>query len=286
LSAPARRSTALLPDHRRPASPRSEHWRRAAEIRREWLEVGLSTTPADRSTTEEAIASIYAGHRRARPAFLWVDSPAAALPHLTGAPTHETLRAWVSDRPPSGKPPIASDIAAGLSHLRSALAEDYAEPVADRPLLKRTKEKPWPRLPSAEALAAGLPFQELLRQGVREALYRSLAEGVYLPVRAALGAGAALPVGWYGHQDAAWVAHLDVLRRLGLVPAHHGAAFETWLTVARSAGWWFPDEGRCVLVERPAVIRTEPVPGAWHDEVRLRRDPGKPAIEYRDGWSI
>ena len=306
MSAPARRSAALSPDHWRPASRRPDYWRQAAEIRREWLDVGLSTEPADRSTTEEAIASIYAGHRRARPEFVWVDSPAAARPHLTGAPTHEILRSWVADRRPPGRPPIAGDIAAGLSRLRSMLADGYLEPAADRPLMKRTKEKPWPRLAPPEALSLGLPFVEMLRQGVLEALVQSLAHGVYLPIRAAAASfapepagrqpvpsgsagyrpGASPPVGWYGHQDASWIAFLDVQRRLGLVPSHHRAAFDVWLTLARSAGWWYPVEDRCVLVERPAVIRTEPVPGARHDEVRLRRDPGKPAVEYRDGWSV
>ena len=41
-----------------------------------------------------------------------------------------------------------------------------------------------------------------------------------------------------------------------------------------------------MLAERPTVLRTEPIPGAWHDEVKLRREPGKAAVEYRDGWSV
>jgi len=40
------------------------------------------------------------------------------------------------------------------------------------------------------------------------------------------------------------------------------------------------------VVERPSVIRVEAVPGSWHDEVRLRGDGDKPAVEYRDGWSV
>lgn len=282
----------------------------------------MSTSPADRTATEEAIASIYARHGRARPSFRWVPSPHAALPHLAGLPTHETLCSWLRPRPPAGAPPLAGDIAAGLSHLRSALAAEVTEPPPDRPPMKRVKEKPWPRLSPSDALDQGLPFLELLRQGIYEALFRSLAEGVYLPLRAALlassdafsnpaahprpagwgpvnhsgttvlsgrpqVAGAGLPVGWYGQQDAAWIAHLDVLRRLGLVPAAGGgSAFESWATLARSGGWWWPGEDRCVLVERPVVIRTEPVPYGLHDEVRLCRDHDKPAVEYRDGWTV
>jgi hypothetical protein len=35
-----------------------------------------------------------------------------------------------------------------------------------------------------------------------------------------------------------------------------------------------------VVVDRPERVHTEPVPGTWQDEVRLRRD----GVRYRDGW--
>ena len=251
-------------------------WQRATEIRSEWLTVGLCTDPADRPTAEQAITEIYARHRRPRPEFRWVDSPYAAWPHLTGLPTHDTLRSWVADRRPPGRPPLASDIAAGLSHLRSELADTYTEPAADRAPAKRKKGESWPVRPPAEALAAGVPFAELLRQGVRESLYRSMS-AVYLPVRAALPGPA--PVGWYGQQDIAWIAAADAQHRLGLASRRPG--FDPWVALARSAGWWWPDENRCVLVERPEVLDVTAVPGAWHNEIR----PSE-MIRYRDGWSI
>jgi hypothetical protein len=266
--ATARRAAALSPGHL---------WAEATKIRDEWLDLGLSTAPADRSATEEAIASIYAGHRRGRPEFVWVLSPAAAGPHLAGLPTHQTLRSCLDDR----HPPVASDIAAGLSRLRSELAATYVEPPPDRKPMQRPKGKPWPALPAERALDAGLPFHELLRQGVREALSRTLADAIHNPIRAAIPGFPSrdtVPVCWYGHQDSAWIGHADVLHRLGL--ATPAGAFHTWATLARSGGWWWPGEQLCVLVDRPAVIRTEPVPGAWHGERRLR------SVEYRDGWSV
>jgi hypothetical protein len=269
----------LIAPARRPAALRQELWSQAIDIRREWLDVGITTKPADHATTEEAIASIYARHGRPRPEFVRVPSPRAAIPYLEGLPTHETLRSWLGSRS-SGRPPIASDIAAGLSHLRSALEEDYTEPPAERPPLKRRKAEPWPVLPPAQAFEAGLPFRELLTQGVRNALFRSLT-AVYLPIRAALShAVGPVPVGWYGHQDAYWIAHADVLRRTGLTPQRHDHEFELWATLIRSAGWWWPGERRCVLVDRPVILRTEPVPGAWHEEIRPTR------IDYADGWSV
>ena len=268
MTAPARRTAAL----------RTELWQRATEIRREWLGTGLSTRPADRSGTEEAIASIYARHGRARPAFHWYASPCEALPHLHGLPTHDDLRTWVSDRRPAGRPPVASDIAAGLSRLRSTLDDAYLEPPADRPPPKRRNGERWPLLEPGEALATGLPFREVLTQGVRQALFRSLA-GTYVPVRRALGP-APVPVGWYGHQDASWIAYHDTVHRLGLAGRGGGEEFATWARLARAGGWWWPGEDRCVLVDRPVVLRTEPIPGAWHAEVRLL------SCVYRDGWTV
>jgi hypothetical protein len=116
-----------------PARPTAaDLWQRAILIREEWLGIGRSTEPADRAAAEQAISILYARHGRPRPAFLWVDSPGAARPHPAGLPTHETLLSWVRGRPPAGRPPIASDIAAGLSRLRSDLAATVDEPVPDR----------------------------------------------------------------------------------------------------------------------------------------------------------
>ena len=38
---------------------------------------------------------------------------------------------------------------------------------------------------------------------------------VALPVRSGLGPPGRVPICWYGQQDASWIAHHDVLRRLG-----------------------------------------------------------------------
>ncbi|SNY49788.1 DUF6745 domain-containing protein [Paractinoplanes atraurantiacus] len=253
------RPRAVIALARRDAALRTNLWQQAVEIRREWLDIGFSTEPADRQVTEEAIASIY--HRR--PRFVWVDSPRAALEHLHGLPTHEDLRSWVASRRPPGRPPIASDIAAGLSFLRSTVDETYTEPPSDRPAPKRKKGESWPVLPPERALEMGLPFREILAQGVRDSLFRTFS-AFYLNVRAALGP---TPVCWYGQQDAWWIAHVDVLRRLGLAAPGAGRELAAWEALARSAGWWWPGDDRCVLVERPALVQPK-------------------RVEYRDGWTV
>jgi hypothetical protein len=257
-------------------------WRQAEQIRDEWLAVGLATEPADRTAAQAAVTELYARHGRRQPVFVWVDSPLAALPRLGGFPSHDDLFAWISGRTPPGRPPLASDIAAGLSRLRSALSAQVTPAWFDHPP-KRPKNG-WPVLPADEALRARIPFAELVNQGVRGALWDSLATGWYHRIRAAVPG--TLPVGWYGPQEAYWIAAYDVYRRLGLArftdaDTQHLAA---WATLATHGGWWWPDERVCVLVERPARVRVEPVPGAWHGQVRLAGHGG-PAVTYRDGWS-
>ena len=265
LIATARPTTALL----------TQMWQQAETVRQEWLEVGLSTEPADRATTEEILAEVYARHHRGRPVFRWVDSPHAARPHLRGLPTHAHLMALLR-APVVGPAPLASDIAAGLSRLRSELDDRVLDPPLDRPPYKREKNKPWPALPPPEALRIKIPFLEILRQGIRDALWRSLGRGICLPVRAALGAS--VPLGWYGHQDASWIAYFEALRRIGL--AAYPASFDRWVALTRAAGWWWPGERECVLVERPVDLKVSPVPGGLHGEVALDH------VVYRDGWSV
>jgi hypothetical protein len=288
VTAPARRSAATVVPSIRSLDIAEEYWQRAAEIRDEWLATGLSTAPADRPAAEQAITRLYARHGRLRPRFEWADSPAKALTLVGGVPTLAVLHQWVMSPPWPAPRPFASDLVAGLSRLRGAL-DGYLEPPAfDPPPPRRAKRdrnrpEPWPVRPAPDLLRAGVPFREVLTQGVRDALAASL--GFHPAVRAALGPPGSLPVCWYGQQDAAWIGYYDVWRRLGLAryPGHDGAELDTWAALARSCGWWWPGEEVCVIAERPRELRTEPVPGAWHAEVRLRRSGGPPVV-WPDGW--
>jgi hypothetical protein len=283
LTAPTRRHDAAAPmaDFRGRRAPGL--WQDATKIRREWLDHGLSTQPADRRTAERSLTAIYAKIGRPRPQFTWVDSPAQAIRLVTGLPTLDDLYAWIRDPRPRGTPPLASDLAMVSAQLRGALSAglSHADPELS-PARKGKRNEPWPELPPLQALDEGVPLGVVLHQGLRTALHRSLADGFRTPVLAVLASGKPVPVCWYGQQDAAWVAYYDALRRLELARYqpddldHLGH----WAALARSCGWWWPGEDRCVLVDRPEVVRAEPRPGTWHEEIRLQRD----GVRYRDGW--
>ncbi len=258
-------------------------WQDATKIRREWLDHGLSTQPADRETAEHSLTAIYARISRPRPRFAWVGSPLRAIPLASGLPTLDQLYSWVRGTRLRGAPPLASDLAMVSSQLRGALSAGlaHADPELS-PARKGKRNEPWPELPPGQALDDGVPLGVVLHQGIRTALHRSLAQGFRAPVRTALAGHGPVPVCWYGQHDATWVAYYDVLHRLGLASYrpddldHLGR----WIALARSCGWWWPGEDVCVVVDRPELVRTEPVPGSWHEEVRLQRH----GVRYRDGW--
>ncbi|QLQ34921.1 DUF6745 domain-containing protein [Micromonospora robiginosa] len=274
MSAPTRHHEAAI------SSP-TELWRQTVEIRREWLGHALSTQPAERSTAERCLTAVYARASRPRPRFEWVDSPHEARPLVAGWPTLDRLHEWIRDPRPRGTPPVAGDVAMVVSRLRGALSAGvtHADPELTPLRAGRTRE-PWPELPPLAALDRGVPLAVVLHQGVRQALHRSLAHGFYLPVRAALTVDGPVPVCWYGQQDAFWIAYYDVLRRLGLARYRPDEAdqLDTWADLARSCGWWWPGEDVCVVVDRPAAVRTEGVRDAVHEQIRLR------GVRYRDGW--
>jgi hypothetical protein len=258
-------------------------WQDAIKIRREWLDHGLSTQPADRNTAEHSLTAIYAKISRPQPRFTWVDSPAQAIPLVTGRPTLDQLQAWIRDPHPPGAPPLASDLALLWSQLRGSLSAglSHADPEMS-PGRSGKRNEPWPELPPSEAFDSGVPLGVVLHQGIRTALHHSLAHGFRMPVRAALMGDQPMAVCWYGQQDAAWIAYYDTVHRLGLASYRPGDLDHLghWIALARSCGWWWPGEEVCVVAERPELARTEPVPGAWHDEVRLLRG----GVRYRDGW--
>jgi hypothetical protein len=267
---------------RRGAAAVLDHWHRAAAWRTEWLRVGLATEPADRETAEHVVTRLYRRYGRGRPRFAWVDSPAAGLAHTAGIPGHDDLHAWLRPLPPTGRPPIAVDLAAGWSRLLAALDDAADHPDLEPLSPVRKGGRPWPVLPPVPAIEAGVPLRVVLRQGVREALRTALLHGVALPVRAALGPPARLPVCWYGQQDASWIAHHDVLRRLGLArPSPRDAGhLDDWAALARATGWWWPGEQVCVMVERPAGIGPVVLP----DDPSTA--PAAAQVGYRNGRHV
>lgn len=268
-------------------------------LRAEWVAHGLATAPADRATAEATVTELYRLAGAPEPEFHWVPSPAAAVSLIAaGAPDRggaqqpfqpARLRAHAAPAL-GGDWPVAARLASMMSDLRDrmdARIEGHQAAYGwdfdfDRVRLARTMEP-------EEALRAGVTPRGLLHAAVREPLTASLADAVRLPMRTGLLPPTAGSPGltWYGQHDADWIGYYDAHARTGATPfRHHDARqLDLWATLARSTGWWWPDDGRCVMAERPAEIRTEPLPGGRLGEVRLHH-PDRPAVRYADGTAL
>ncbi|MFI9387274.1 DUF6745 domain-containing protein [Kutzneria sp. NPDC052558] len=218
-------------------------WSDIAQMRSDWLAHGLSTAGADRSAAEEAITGLYALLGEPPPEFVWIPSPGAIGDVLEPSPV--LLRS-------DGPWPLESRLASLVSLMRQRL---------DGPLTRYEVS--------------------LVDNAVRKRLGESVRRAVAYRIREELTAGYGLH--WYGQQDADWVAYYQVFHQVCGVPfaRRHIEQLELWATIARSCGWWWPRDGRCVISERPLAIRTETV----DNQLRLH-DRAGPAVVFPDGWSV
>ncbi|MFW6691034.1 DUF6745 domain-containing protein [Streptomyces sp. MAR4 CNX-425] len=264
----------------------------AVALRDEWLGHALSTLPADRPAAEAALTGLYRLAGAPPPRFRWIPSPAAARPVLRDEqPAFPRPRLRAAEAPArwSGWP-VASRLASLESALRTRLNRRVARPGH----LWRGNRPPWSLAARTTApedgLADGYPLRDILWTTVHGPLHTSLLDGPRHAIRTALTPATGTEPGgltFHGQHDAHWIGHHDVQARLGLAPnpAEDARQFALWAAVARSAGWWWPGDGVCVVAERPVEVHTEPLPGARQGEVRLHH-PRRPAVRYADGAEV
>jgi hypothetical protein len=289
--------SAVLP---RDAGP-VEKIRLAVTLRNEWLAVGLSTEPADRPAAESAVTRLYAMAGAPPPAFEWAPSPLAALHAVQAArsryPAIETRR-LLTDQPWRDMP-----VAARLGSLEGSLRTRLDARI-------RRAAVAWPRAVGVtsgtvgmycpeDAVLSGISDRDVVVVTAGESLRGTLVGAVGAPLRAALaeaiGNAAADDrltavggvIAFRGQHDASWIGYYDIRRRarFGGYASGDLSELDTWATLARSTGWWWPGEGLCVMAERPVAVHTEPLVGSHHGGLRLHRADG-PAIAFADGFRV
>jgi hypothetical protein len=260
----------------------------ACSLRDEWLAWGVDTRPADRAAAEAAVCGLYRLVDEPPPRFIWTASPPAALAQIRDDPrfqyaaplrgsTPALLRDW----------PLSARLASAVSELRQRLDARIKNPRQGvggwRPGWSGVARTMTPQ----DALDAGLSAETVVDAAVFGSLRFSLRDAVCAPMRTAWLDGQPSGLAWYGQHEAHWIGHYDALRRAGLASYHSQDArqLDLWAQLARCTGWWWPAHGVCVMAERPVELRTEPMPGAVHGEVRLHH-PDRPAVRYADGAEL
>lgn len=247
-------------------------------LRDDWLRLGLSTDPANRPAAEAAITELYRLIRAAPPEFVWVPSPRAAVDLLCADPgdpqpwpsrlrQHGEFRTW----------PVLSRLVSAKSTLRHRLWSEVT-----RARLAGTGAPGSATAVSGAGTLLGSALDTVARQPLRDTLY----DGLYRPLRRALLAAdqRIAAVAGYEQYDTWSVAYFDICRSTGVVeyPPELAHELAQWSALARSAGWWWPGPHRCVLAERPTVIRTEPRADDRNGAVRIHH-PDRRAVEFIDG---
>ena len=266
----------------------------AVSLRDEWLAAALSADPADRNQTEAAVSELYRLIHLPPPRFEWAPSPAAAVELVrangrkfpSGRIRAADVRQWDAESAGARLATLVDDLRRHLDDRGSAAGDRFRWSWNSSALMYSPEE----------AVAAGVNPQEILEATVFLSLRGTLRDAIAAPLRAALSRaegdadnidGAAIGRPWYGQHEAYWIAHYDIQRVIGMdgydLWAHR--QLDLWVTLARSAGWWWPGEGLCVLTERPAAISTEPTLGSLHGGRRLHRADGQ-AVTFPDGYGI
>lgn len=279
----------------RDASP-VEKIQLAVTLRNEWLAFGLCTEPADRPAAEAAVTRLFTMAGASPPAFEWASSPLAALHAVQAArsryPAIETQRGQ-----PWREMPVAARLASLETSLRSRLDARI-----------RRAAVAWPGSPGTgttsmyrpeDAVLAGISDRSIVEVTAGQSLRGTLTDAVVAPLRAALAQvigkaadddqlqAAGGVIAFRGQHDASWIGYYDTRRRAGF--GGHAPAdlseLDVWAALAKSAGWWWPGEGLCVMAERPVAVHTEALAGSHHGELRLHRADG-PAIAFAGGFGV
>lgn len=276
-------------------------------IRDEWIGVGLSTVPADRSEAQRGVDAVYRKAGLIAPAVIWLRSPfeeAVGSLMLNASPPgarrdwgEVMLRAVLEEQLEFEFGDQALDRAWRLrdrvGEVRDQVASQLGCQVCDQvewdQVWNQFGNEVQGQVDRNRLDSVGIPLPEQVRgqlvgevrgkvrDEVRDEIRRKVGE-VRGPVGAQLWGQVLWDRRWghhFGQHDADLLAEVDFFRRCRLSAPHW---FDGHSAVARSAGWWSPGDGYVILTERPLYLHLD-------EEGRLHRETG-PALVYPDGWGI
>jgi hypothetical protein len=284
-------------------------------VREEWLQVALSTQPADRAMAEHGVRLVYQAAGLAAPrTVIWVGSPRAGC--VAAAMLDEqqvkgrywgqlgeqvAFRYWHSV-----DAQVAEQVSAQVGtpvgdRTGRQLIDEFGQQVAAvlRQLRQQVLPELWERVDQQVRELIDAHVVQEVREAVRGQLWLDVVGSsrrahrdrdeldTAVPVPGQHGADLLSLYAPYvqaphavvlpGQHEAGWIA---VLAYLALAaPELTGAQLlHGHVLVARAAGWWWPFERAVILTERPRRLHRD-------EQGRLHRTDG-PAIAYPDGFAV
>lgn len=253
--------------------------RRLIEFRREWLAVGTSCEPADFAVAEREILNFYDRLGWPVPRFLRFSSPmmcelgiATLKRSSVGNQLGNRFRGRFGDQLWDQLwDQLGSQLWGQLweqlrDRLRDQLQGQLRNPLQGQ-LWDEFRGQLW------NQLRAQLQDQLQGQLGVR--FQGQLGD----QLRAQLQELQFLTNAFWGQHEVYWIAFYEFGLELGLRYDEAAAGLlRSWATIARTAGWWAPFSGICVLSDRPRYV-------SFDERDRLHR-AGAGAIRFSDGWGV
>ncbi len=231
-----------------------------AQVRDEWLAVGLSTEPANRPAAEEGVRQAYRRAGMEPPSVvIWLGSPYAgcvASAMLSQDQVWAQVRGQVRDQ------------------VRGQVWGQVWDQVWAQ-VLAQVGDQVWGQV--------GDQVRGQVRGQVWVQVWGQVGDQVWAQVLAQVGdqvwdqvrdqVGGQVGDAVWGQHEAGYLGWCDAMQQIGVNLDVAGLS-----TVARNAGWWWPMRDTVILTDRPDTLHRDP-------QGRLHCETG-PALRYRDGWAI
>ena len=213
------------------------------EYVRRWTEIGLSTSPADHAGAEAGVRQAYQAAGLPPPKrIIWCQSPLSALR------TMETERRMNCP-------------GMGVGILDSVVCRIYDN------VWVSVRESVWVSVRESVWSSVG--------DNVRASVWDSVGDTVRASVRASVRDSVLTAIG--GQHESSWLAPFDYFaEQCGL--QSEVTPLQGLMSVARTAGWWWPFENVVFITERHHLLKRN-AHGQLHAE-------GGPAVAWPDGWQI
>ena len=227
-----------------------------AQVRDEWLAVGLSTEPANRPAAEEGVRQAYRRAGMEPPSVvIWLGSPYAgcvASAMLSQGQVRDQVWDQVRDQV---RGQVGDQVGAQVwAQVRDQVGAQVRDQV---------RAQVWDQVRGQVWAQVGAQVGAQVRGQVWDQVRDQVRGHVWAQVRDAV----------WGQHEAGYLGWCDAMQLIGVNLDVAGLS-----TVARNAGWWWPMRDTVILTDRPDTLHRDP-------QGRLHCETG-PALRYRDGWAI
>ena len=233
---------------------------RMAEYRDKWIEIGLSTAPANRPLSEDGIRKAYiaAGLKSPRK-IVWCGSPLSQV--LT--------RAIILDQK------LINDV---MDSVMASVRDSVMDSVWDS-VRASVRDSVRDSVMASVRASVSDSVMASVMDSVSDSVLASVRDSVRDSVRASVMASVwdSVRDSGYGQHDANWLAFYEYFREAcGLQSQTDKLIGLT--EYSKNAGWFLPHQNICWVSERHNILR--------RDERGRVHDISGPAIMYPDGWAI